>query len=263
MKNIGLQPAGLYRIWLALLCLCCGAAYADADVADALAKLRPGIVGVGSVHPTRAPPAQLKGTGFVVADGTLVVTCAHVVAAPLDTARLEKLAVFSGDARRPDIRTARVVALDAAHDLAILKFEGAPLPALALGDAAAVREGWQLYHTGYPLGPVLGLHPMTHRAGIAAIAPSFTPLISTAKLDARTLKQARDPFLVFALDAIAYPGNSGSPLWRPETGEVYGIVNAVFVKGAKEAALSAPSGIAYAIPVNYIQALLAQVRITP
>jgi S1-C subfamily serine protease len=58
---------------------------------------------------------------------------------------------------------------------------------------------------------------------------------------------------VFALDAIAYPGNSGSPVWHPDTGEVLGVVNSVYVKGAKEAALTAPSGISYAIPVKYVQ----------
>ena len=63
-----------------------------------------------------------------------------------------------------------------------------------------------------------------------------------------------DPYEVFELDAIAYPGNSGSPVWHPETGEVLGVVNSVYVKGAKEAALSAPSGITYAIPAKYVQA---------
>jgi serine protease Do len=32
----------------------------------------------------------------------------------------------------------------------------------------------------------------------------------------------------------------------------------VYVKGAKEAALSAPSGISYAIPVKYVHRLLEQ-----
>ncbi len=63
---------------------------------------------------------------------------------------------------------------------------------------------------------------------------------------------------MFELDAIAYPGNSGSPVWHPDTGEVLGVVNSVYVKGAKEAALSAPSGISYAIPVKYVHQLLEQ-----
>jgi S1-C subfamily serine protease len=61
---------------------------------------------------------------------------------------------------------------------------------------------------------------------------------------------------VFQLDGTAYPGNSGSPLYDPETGLVYGVINMVFVKGTKEAALSNPSGITYAIPGTYIRGLL-------
>jgi S1-C subfamily serine protease len=36
------------------------------------------------------------------------------------------------------------------------------------------------------------------------------------------------------------------------------VVNSVYVKGAKETALSAPSGISYAIPVKYVHQLLEQ-----
>lgn len=58
------------------------------------------------------------------------------------------------------------------------------------------------------------------------------------------------------LDIVSYPGNSGSPLYDPETGEVLGILNMVFVKGAKETALTNPSGISYAIPVSFLKTLL-------
>ena len=68
----------------------------------------------------------------------------------------------------------------------------------------------------------------------------------------------KNPSKCYELDAIAYPGNSGSPVWHPDTGEVLGVVNSVYVKGAKEAALSTPSGISYAIPVKYVRALLEQ-----
>jgi S1-C subfamily serine protease len=67
---------------------------------------------------------------------------------------------------------------------------------------------------------------------------------------------SRGPFPVFQLDATAYPGNSGSPVYDPATGEVIGVVNMVFVKGTKEAALERPSGITYAIPSRYLVELL-------
>ena len=66
----------------------------------------------------------------------------------------------------------------------------------------------------------------------------------------------RNPFDVYQLDVVAYPGNSGSPVYNIETGKVIGVVNSVFVKGTKESALERPSGISYAIPVKYVYDLL-------
>ena len=62
------------------------------------------------------------------------------------------------------------------------------------------------------------------------------------------------------LDATAYPGNSGSPVYDPETGDVIGIINMVLVKGTKESALSQPSGITYAVPSRHLQGLLDKAR---
>lgn len=284
MNKKSLLPPGLYRICLALpgrvlrrarswaskrhaRRLVVGALLAfalpvQADVADTLLQLRPGVVGVGVFNPTSSPRAQLQGTGFAVLDGTWIVSCAHIFAKPLDTEKKETHAVFVGRDRQMAVRPAKLVATDRDRDLALLKIEGDPLPALKLGDSDQAREGWQLYFTGYPIGSVLGLNPSTHRAGLASIIPIFTPLPSAAQLTTRTLRQAQDAYEVFGLDAIAYPGNSGSPVWHPDTGEVYGVVNSVFVKGAKEAALSNPSGITYAIPIKYVHQLLERARTT-
>ncbi|MFO7541892.1 MAG: serine protease [Thiobacillus sp.] len=231
-----------------------------ADIADTLESVKPGVVGVGIYNPTGRPQANLQGTGFAVLDGRYVVSCAHIFTKPLDSEKKETHAIFIGRDRDVAVRSARLVATDKARDLALLKIEGSPLPTLKLGDSARVREGMQLYFTGYPIGSVLGLNPSTHRAGIAAIIPIFTPVANAAQLSIRTLRQAKDPYEVFALDAVAYPGNSGSPVWHPDTGEVLGVVNSVYVKGAKEAALTAPSGISYAIPAKYVRQLLEQAR---
>ncbi|OHE62199.1 MAG: peptidase S1 [Thiobacillus sp. GWE1_62_9] len=231
---------------------------AHADVADMLPRIKPGVVGVGTFNPSGSPRANLHGTGFAVLDGRYVVSCAHIFAKPLNSEKKETHAIFIGRDRQITVRPAKMIATDRSRDLALLKIEGEPLPALKLGDASLAREGWQLYFTGYPIGSVLGLNPSTHRAGLAAIIPIFTPVAAASQLNARTLKQAKAPYEVYELDAIAYPGNSGSPVWHPDTGEVLGVVNSVYVKGAKEAALSAPSGISYAIPVKYVHQLLEQ-----
>lgn len=252
-----------YRAGALLFGLLLTASTVHADIADTLQAVKPGVVGVGVYSPTDSPRARLEGTGFAVLDGLHVVSCAHIFAKPLASGKKETHAVFIGRDRQLTVRQARLIATDGARDLALLRIEGDPLPALKLGDSDRAQEGWQLYFTGYPIGSVLGLNPSTHRAGLAAIIPIFTPLPAAGQLNARTLKQARDPYEIFGLDAIAYPGNSGSPVWHPDTGEVLGVVNSVYVKGSKEAALTAPSGISYAIPVKYVHRLLEASRLTP
>lgn len=256
LQLTGQLASKLRTRWMPILLV--AALPAHADVADTLQSVKPGVVGVGVFNPSGSPRANLQGTGFAVLDGTYVVSCAHIFAKLLDSEKKETHAVFVGRDRQMTVRRAKLLATDKARDLALLKIEGDPLPALTLGDSSRAREGWQLYFTGYPIGSVLGLNPSTHRAGLAAIIPIFTPLPSAAQLTVRTLKQAKDAYEVFELDAIAYPGNSGSPVWHPDTGEVLGVLNSVYVKGAKEAALSAPSGISYAIPVKYVHRLLEQ-----
>ena len=68
----------------------------------------------------------------------------------------------------------------------------------------------------------------------------------------------RDSYDVLQLDATAYPGNSGSPVYEQRSGKVVGVINSVLVKGGKEAAIAKPSGISYAIPVQFVHALLKQ-----
>jgi len=67
---------------------------------------------------------------------------------------------------------------------------------------------------------------------------------------------AGGPYKVLQLDGTAYPGNSGSPLFDPESGAVVGAINMVFVKGTRESALTQPSGISYAIPVQPLAELI-------
>jgi S1-C subfamily serine protease len=234
------------------------ASAARADVAETLLKIKPGVVGIGTYLPTRSPRASLTGTGFVVGDGRHVVSCAHVFKNELDSEKNETWVVLTGRDRQVTVRSAGIVARDKEHDLIVLKIDGDALPALKLAEADTAREGSQLYFTGYPIGSALGLNPSTHRAGLAAIIPIYTPVAAASQLNVRALKQANEPYEVFELDAIAYPGNSGSPVWNPDTGEVLGVVNSVFIKGAKETALTAPSGISYAIPVKYVRELLRQ-----
>lgn len=228
-----------------------------ATLPQTVAAVKPSIVGIGTQMQTRSPAIVFSGTGFVVGDGLSVITNAHVVPNELDGAKLEKLGIVVPDGAGVRFRAAQLVGLDRQHDLAHLRIEGTPLPALRLGNASMAAEGQTLAFTGFPLGMVLGLYPATHRALLAAITPVMQPSLNARKLDARAVVQLqRSPFSIYQLDGTAYPGNSGSPLFDPETGQVLGVINMVFVKGLKETAITAPSGITYAIPVRHVQELL-------
>ena len=232
-----------------------GVAKAD-ELADTLERVKPSIVGIGTYQKTRTPPVDFRGTGFVVGDGLHVLTNLHVLPTVLDQKKLEVLAVFAREGGKETLRPAEVVDNDEQHDLALLKIVGNPMPSLNMGNSDRVREGESYAFTGYPIGVVLGLHPATHRATISAITPSAIPLQRAGQLNPAVIERLQDPYNIFQLDATAYPGNSGSPLYSPVTGSVIGIINKVFVQETKESVLSKPSGITYAIPIRYADNLL-------
>ena len=155
-------------------------------------------------------------------------------------------------------RPVRQVGSDPDHDLALLGFDGPPMPALTLGDSNAVRDGQDVAMTGFPLGGSIGIVPVTHKGIVSALTPVGQPLATARQLDSKTVRRLSvGNYQVLQLDIVSYPGNSGSPLYDPDSGEVLGILNMVFIKGTKETALTNPSGISYAIPVNFLKPLLA------
>ena len=228
---------------------------AYAGLPQTIKKVKPSIVGVASYDPLGAPRVELKGTGFVVKNGYYVVTNFHVVAA-IQVANNKHPVILVGTGNSPERRNAKLVAQSEQFDLAVLKItEGKPLPNLNIS-AAIPDEGTLLAFTGFPIGTVLGLYPVTHRGIISSITPVAVPANSAKGLNADVVRRLRKPFSVFQLDATAYPGNSGSPLYDPDSGKVVGVINSVFIKKSKEAVLSDPSGITYAIPSKALLQLL-------
>lgn len=245
--------------WLACTVAATGNTRAG-DLVETVAAVKPAIVAIATFQKTRSPATVFFGTGFAVADGLTIVTNAHVVLPQADTEKSGVIGILAGPTDPPQFRQAVVAAIDAEHDLAILKITGAPLPVMKLGDSAIVKEGQSLAFTGFPLGMVLGFHRATHQAMVAAVTPIVQPAYSQRSLDAKAIRQLqRSAFGIFQLDGTAYPGNSGSPLYDQGSGVVYGVINMVFVKGLKENAMSQPSGISYAIPSNYIRDLLSRI----
>jgi S1-C subfamily serine protease len=237
-------------------------ALAADGLADAVARIKPSVVGIGSFQKTRTPQSLFTGTGFAIADGLHVVTNAHTLPKDLDAVHKETLVVLIGGAEHASSRSAQVIAIDRGRDLAILQIEGPPLPALTVADSAAVREGQALAFTGFPIGMALGLYPATHRATLSALVPVARAGLSAKQLNPRMITRLRDSaYIIFQLDATAYPGNSGSPLFDPVTAQVYGIINSVFIQGTREQAISRPSGITYAIPSIHILDLMEQTKL--
>jgi len=191
-------------------------------VVDAVARATPAVVAIEVEVEVRNPfllfgqgVGRGEGSGVIIADDGTVLTNAHVV----DGATA--LTVVLADGRR---FPARVVALDASADLAVLKVSGAEsLPVLPLGDSDALMLGETAIAIGNPLG--LGL---TVSTGVIA---------STA----RDLSVGDGPVQTWIqTDAAINPGNSGGALIDLE-GRLIGINT--FIRADAQ-------GIGFAIPVN-------------
>lgn len=230
-----------------------------ADISSTIAKVKPSVVIVGTYKNTNSPRFSLRGAGFVVGNGSMVITNAHVLQQPTeeDVEATLVIQIRTGQSEW-QMRPATVLEVDKLHDLTLLHFEGAAVPALSMHDSGLVQEGQAVAFMGFPIGGALGFSPVTHRGMISSIAKVALPTASAQQLNEKTIRSLRsgNSFDVFQLDGTAYPGNSGGPLFDPDSGEVLGIVNMVFIKGTRESALTNPSGISYAIPSNFIQQLL-------
>ncbi len=234
---------------------------AHAGLPETVARAKLSVLPVGTYSATDAPRFGFRGTGFVVGDGSLVVTNFHVLPDDL-SASGRTLAVLSGrgatdTSPERQLRRAKLVASDRSTDLALLQIEGEPLPPLQLDEADAAREGQSVALIGFPIGGALGFAPVTHRGIVASITTIALPAPTARQLDPRAVRRLRNGnFQVYQLDATAYPGNSGGPVLDADTGKVLGIVNMVLVKGSRETALTNPTGISYAIPVEHLLDLL-------
>jgi serine protease Do len=257
MINYTLRVKRFSIFLLGALVFSCVTYASTGDFTKTIEMIKPSIVGIGTYQKIRTPAETFVGTGFVVGDGLTIITNAHVVQNLATGENVETLGIIIRHGELTEFRQASLVAIDADHDLAQLKINGPSLPAMVLGDSDSVREGQPIAFTGFPIGMVLGLHHVTHRGMVSALTPIVMPVLDSQKLDVKIITQLRkSPYTVFQLDGTAYPGNSGSPMYDPETGAVYGVIDKVFVNGLKENAITHPSGITYAIPAKYVRDLI-------
>lgn len=243
---------------LALVLLLLAPMLAMAGLEEIIVAAKPSVVAVGTYNATSNPRFGFRGTGFIVGKGDMVITNAHVLPQVLPAGTQTVLAIQTPKGTTDaQLRNATLLGLDRARDLALLRIEGAALPALPLADDTRLREGMSVAIIGYPIGGALGFTPVTHRGIISSITAIALPAPTSQALNAQAIKQLRQgSFDIYQLDATVYPGNSGSPVLDVATGQVVAVINMVLVKGSKESALTHPSGISYAIPVRFVIDLL-------
>jgi len=155
------------------------------------------------------------GSGFIISADGQILTNAHVV----DGAD-EILVKLADNVERP----AKLLGLDKASDVALLKIDAEGLPAVRLGDSSKLEVGdWVL-----AIGSPFGLEHTATQGIVSAVGRSlpdgnYVPFIQT--------------------DVAVNPGNSGGPLFNI-AGEVVGINSQIYSRSGGY------MGLSFAIPVN-------------
>ena len=228
-----------------------------ADFPDVVARVRKAVGAVGTYNPAARPPMEFHATGFFIDPRGFFITADHALTPVAQAKRLTDLRVFlPADADRRG-RAATIIARESRFDLAVLKVEGAGFDVLKLADSTKAREGQGIALCGYPFGFLFGLNPSTSAGIISNIGPIALPAVNASRLDPQTLDGLRHPFDVLQLDANAYPGHSGGPVFDMRTGEVLGVVNSGHIQKTREKAIS--SGFTYAIPIHLVKRVVDEI----
>ncbi|MFH0795105.1 MAG: tetratricopeptide repeat-containing serine protease family protein [bacterium] len=172
-----------------------------------------------------APNAS--GTGFFISSNGYLLTVAHVVSGSQSI----KIGMEQG------LLPAKIVKVDAANDVAILKVEG-DFSALPLGASRDVKLGASVFTVGFPNVQLQGLTPKLTRGEISSLAG------------------VQDDPRHFQISVPVQPGNSGGALVDMD-GNVIGVLVARLDDvAAYEITGSLPQNVNYALKISYVQALL-------
>ena len=173
----------------------------------------PGLQNRGKQNPQM--PFRGMGSGFIISSDGLVLTNAHVVRDAKDvTVKLSDRREFS----------AKVLGLDTATDIAVLRIDAKDLPVVRLGDPKGLEVGDPVLAIGAPYG----------------LEQTATQGIVSAK--GRSLPgDAVVPFI--QTDAAVNPGNSGGPLFDG-SGSVVGINAQIYSRSGGF------QGLSFAIPID-------------
>jgi TPR repeat protein len=181
-------------------------------------------------NPASSDSPKFSGTGFFITDDGYLISNNHVVKDATKVRLLTSAGLIS----------AKVVKVDAANDLALLKAEGrfAPLP---ISPSWTAHLGSTVATVGFP------------NIGLQGFAPKLT------KGEISSLSGIQDDPRYFQISLPVQPGNSGGAL-VDEHGNVVGIVAAkLSARAALDATGSLPENVNYAVKSSLLLSFLESV----
>jgi len=186
-----------------------------------------GDISARSIAQTRP---ESSGTGFFIKEDGYLITNQHVAGNGAQV----RLVTAAG------LISAKVVKVDAANDLALLKAEGKFTP-LPVATSRTARLGNTVATVGFP------------NIGLQGFAPKL------AKGEIASLSGASDDPRYFQISVPVQPGNSGGAL-VDERGNVVGVVSAKLSARAALATSGAlPENVNYAVKSSYLLSFLEAV----
>lgn len=135
-----------------------------------------------------ASASEVEGSGILVSSDGYIVTNAHVVSGE----HRIRVFLYRGDTET-DVKPARIVGVDQATDLAVLRIQADGLPFIDLKNAVQARQG----EISLAFGDPYGMDRSVTLGIVSAVNRQIHP---------------DDPRLWIQTDAAVNPGNSGGPL---------------------------------------------------
>jgi len=175
-------------------------------------------------------PFKGLGSGFIIGSDGLILTNAHVVKEAKDV-------VVKLQDRREYV--AKVLGVDAATDIAVLKIDAKNLPIVRFGQPSKLMVGDYVLAIGAPYGldqtATSGIISAKGRSLPSESGENFVPFLQT--------------------DAAVNPGNSGGPLFDA-AGNVVGINSQIYSR------TGGFQGVSFAIPIDVALAIKDQIVAT-
>lgn len=167
------------------------------------------------------------GSGFIVSADGYIVTAQHIV----EDAFNDEVIVRLADGRE---LPGRVVGMDRATDIGLVKVAAQGLPQVRIGDPARLRPGEWVATIGAPFGL---------DRSVAAGIVSATARAIPSETHIRFIQS----------DVATNPGHSGGPLFNL-AGEVVGVNSMIF------SSTGGSIGLSFAVPIDIAMQVVAQLR---